>query len=136
MLRTADSADYVRDAHSGIRAPVAAGLPEALAPLLLEHANLRSARLAVDDADHAGVGDKGCSGEHLAAVLFEKEHLVEGDFLADLSLEAIDGDHRARVHLHLAPARLNDCEQDFHPSLPTCGAPTDGPLCFYAKELG
>src|SRR5918993_4948442 len=100
------SADNVGDAHPGIRAPMAARLPETLTALLLEHANLRPARFPVDDADHFGVDDKGCAGKHLAAVFFEKEHLVEGDFLADFGLEAVHGDHRARVHLHLTPARL------------------------------
>src|SRR5688500_2033325 len=111
---------------------MAACLAEALAPLLLEDANLRAARLAVDNADHFGVGNEGCSGKHLAAVLFEKKHLVEGDFLADLGLEAVDRDHRARVHLHLTPAGLYDCEHVSHPP----PAPTDGPLCFCVKELG
>src|SRR5215204_1032607 len=125
-------ADDVGDAHAGICAAMAAGLAEALAALLLEHADFRAARLAVDDPDHFGIGDKRRPGEHLAAVLFEKEHLLEGDFLADLSLEAVDRDHRARIHLDLTPTGLNDCEHDLPPS----ARPTDGPLCFCAKELG
>src|SRR5215213_2873906 len=127
-----DLADDLRHAHARIRAAMAAGLAEALAALLLEHANLGAARLAVDDTDHLRVGNKWRPGEHLAAVLFEKEHLLEGDFLADLSLEAVDRDHRAGIHLDLTPTGLNDCEHDLPPS----GQSTDRSLCFCAKELG
>ena len=50
---------------------MALGAAHALAALLLEHADLRAARLAVDDADDAGVGDERRAGEHLTAVLLE-----------------------------------------------------------------
>ena len=63
------------------------GPAHALAALLLEDADLRAARLAVDDADDLDVGHKGRAGEHFAAVLLEEQHLVDGDFVARLGLE-------------------------------------------------
>src|SRR5580765_3410469 len=94
---------------------MAACLAEALAPLLPEHANLRTARLPVNDADDLGVGHKRCAREHLAAVLLEEQHLVERDFLADLGVKPVQRDHGPGVDLDLAPARLNDCEHDSNP---------------------
>ena len=55
------------------------GPAHALAALLLEHADLRAARLAVDDADDPGVGDKRRAREHVAAVFLDEQHLLERD---------------------------------------------------------
>src|SRR5262245_2622289 len=122
----------VRDADASVCAAMAACLAEALAALLPEDPDLRSARLAVDDPDHLCVGHERGAREHFAAVLLEKQHLVESDFLADLGVDAVERDHGAGVDLDLAAAGLNDCEHDSHPPL----GPTNGPLCFCAKELG
>src|SRR5690349_8545506 len=100
----------VRHSHPGVGTAVTARLAEPLAALLSEHADLRSARLPVDDADDAGVGDKRGSRDHLPAVLFEEQHLVERDFLADLGLNAVERDDRTGIDPDLTPARLNDCE--------------------------
>src|SRR4051812_45018760 len=105
----------VGDANPRIRAPVAARLAEPLAALLLEDDDLGAAGLAVDNADNPGVRDERCPGEHLAAVLLEEEHLVERDLLADFGVDAVDGEHRTRIHPDLTPARLNDCEHVQHP---------------------
>jgi len=53
------------------------GAAHTLAALLLEDANLRAARLAVDHAQHPDVGDKRRAGEDFAAILLEKEDAVE-----------------------------------------------------------
>ena len=58
------------------------GAAHALAALLLEHANLRAARLAVDHAEDPDVGDKRRAGEHLAAVLLEEQDAIDADFVA------------------------------------------------------
>ena len=58
---------------------MAPGLRDALAALLLEHADLRAARLAVDHAEHLGAGHERRAGQHFAAVLLDEQHLVEGD---------------------------------------------------------
>src|SRR3954466_11116172 len=89
---------------------MAARLAEALAALLLEHHDLGAARLSVNDAHHPGVRDKGRTGKHLAAVLLEKQHLVESDFLADFRFHAVNRDHGAGIDPDLTTAGLNDCE--------------------------
>src|SRR5262245_5987540 len=96
------------DARQG--AAMALGPAHALAALLLENADLRAAGLAVDDADDPGVGDKRRASDHFAAFLLEHQHAIDADFLAGLDVDAVDGDHRARRHLHLPSAALNDCE--------------------------
>ena len=70
----------------------------ALAALLLEHANLGSARLAFDDADDARVGDKRRAGEHFAAVFLDQQDLVERQFGARLAGRAVDGRETAGRH--------------------------------------
>src|SRR5436190_9783005 len=86
------------------------GAAHALTALLLEHADLGAARLAVDHTDHPGIGDERRAGEDLAAILLEQQHAVDADFLTRLGIHAINGDHGARRHLDLAPAALNHCE--------------------------
>jgi hypothetical protein len=97
------------------------GPAHALAALLLEHPDLRAARLAVDHADDLRVGHERRAGEHLAALFFEEQDLLDGDRLARRGLDAIDRDDRAWAHLHLAPARLNDCEHVPNPPQPLRG---------------
>ena len=62
------------------------GPAHALAALLLEHADLRAARLAVDHAEDAGIGHEGRAGEHFAAVFLDEQHAVDADFLARLGV--------------------------------------------------
>ena len=115
---------------------MALGPAHALAALLLEHPNLRAARLAVDDADDLDVGHERRPREHFAAVLLEEQHAVDGDFLARPRVDAVEGDHGARRDLDLAAAALNDCEH----ALPLlAGARQNsrdntGPWCFCANR--
>ena len=51
--------------------------PHALPSLLLEHADLRSARLAIDNRHDARVGDEGRAGDDLTAILLDEQHLLE-----------------------------------------------------------
>src|SRR4030095_8158703 len=125
------SDEDVLDPDAGQGAAVALRPAHALALLLLEDADLRPARLTVDDTDAPGVGDEWRAGEHFAAVLFEHQHAVDADFLAGFDVDAIHGDDRARRHLDLPSAALNDCE---HVQLLT--GPTDRAIRLPAKLLG
>src|SRR5262245_57667274 len=100
----------------------------ALAPLLLEDADLRTARLAIYDADDIHVRDVRGAGQHFAAVLFEHEHLVDGHFVAVVGVETVDVDHVAGADFHLTAAALDYCEHFTTPeSIPTLGScPTTG----------
>ena len=68
------------------------GPAHALAALLLEHADLRAARLAVDDAEDLHVGHEGRAGEHFAAVLLEEQHAIDAHFVARLGVDPVDLD--------------------------------------------
>src|SRR5262245_5444205 len=116
----------VLDPDPGQRAAVPLRPAHALAALLLEDADLWSASLAVDDADDPGVGDKRRAGEHLAAVLFEHQHLVDAHFLAGLDIDAVHGDDRPGRHLDLPSAALNDCEHVQLPKAPRQASSTTG----------
>src|SRR5258705_4112947 len=98
----------VRDADAGHRAAGAARLAEPLAPLLLEDAQLRSARFAVDDADDLGVGDKRSARHDVACVLLDEQYLLEGELLALFTRGPVDFDDGSRRNLDLAAARLDD----------------------------
>src|SRR5215471_4168177 len=100
----------VLHAHARERAAMSVGPPRTLAALLHEDANLRAARLGVDDAEHFRVGDKRRAREHFAAVLFEEEDAVDADLVTRLRVDAIDLDDAARGGLYLAAAALNDSE--------------------------
>src|SRR5256885_950353 len=62
----------------------------ALAALLLEHANLRSARFAFDDRFHAGVGDERRAGRDFAAVFFDEQHLLERELGARFAGRSVE----------------------------------------------
>jgi hypothetical protein len=66
-------------------------------------------REAIHDADHAGAGNVGSAGMKLTTVVRDEQHFREDHFLTDLAECSIDGDSRARRHLDLPSARLNDC---------------------------
>src|SRR5215510_6144335 len=83
-------------------------LAEPLAAFLLEHPQLRPARLALDDADDPGARDERRAGEHLSGVLLDEQYLLERHFGAVLAQQAVDLDNRARRHPDLTTPRLND----------------------------
>src|SRR5689334_20412313 len=80
----------VLDSHARVDGPVALRPAHALATLLLEHANLRAARLAVDDGDDAGIGHVRRTGENFTAVLLDEQHGLERHFRARLADGAVD----------------------------------------------
>src|SRR5687768_427022 len=93
-------------------AAVAARLAEALAALLLEHAQLGTARLAVHHAEHGGVGDERRAGDDVSSVLFDQEHLLELEFRALLAGHPVDFDDGTGSHLELAASGLNNRVHD------------------------
>jgi len=93
----------VGNAHPGEDAAVTARLPEPLAALLLEYPDLRSARFAVNDAEHLGIGDKRRAREDVAGVFLDEQDLVEGHLAAGFAgIVAVDGDDGARLDAELA----------------------------------
>src|SRR2546428_843699 len=82
--------------------------PLALPALLLEDPDFRPARLAVDDAHHPGASHKRRAGDELAAVLGEKQHLLEGHVRAAVARGAVNLHRRARRNLYLPSAGLNN----------------------------
>src|SRR6476620_12776074 len=80
----------------------------AFTALLFEHADLRPARLAVDDAEHFGAAHKRRTGHHFAAVFGEEQNLLEGDLLAGLGRAPIEFDNCAWRYLHLPTTGLNN----------------------------
>src|SRR6188474_3088237 len=98
----------VRVAHTNEDAAVSARLAKALAALLLEHAQLRATRLAVDDTGDPGVGDERCAGENLSRVLCHEQHLIEGHFRPLIARPPIDFDNGAWRDLQLATTGLDD----------------------------
>src|SRR4030081_259307 len=105
MFELQPSDEDVGHPNDRVRAAVTTRLSKSLAPLLLEHADFRAAGLAVYDADDLRVRDEGSAGEHLPSLFFQEQHLIEGDLLADLGLDAIDRDHGTRAHLDLPTTR-------------------------------
>src|SRR5262245_24350389 len=83
-------------------------LPESLTPLLLEDSQFRAARLAVDDADYLCVGDKWRTGDDVAAISLDKQHLLKGELSALLAQCAVHFDDGPGRNLQLASARLDD----------------------------
>src|SRR5207237_831526 len=96
------------DTNPRQRAAMPLGPAHALAALLLEHPDLRSARLAVDHAEDLHVGHERRAGENLAAVFFEKQDAIDGHFVARLGVKAVDFDEGPRRDLHLTAAAFND----------------------------
>src|SRR5471030_572534 len=88
---------------------VAVGPAHALTALLLEHADFRPARLALDDADDLRVGDIRRARQDLAAVFFDQQYLADRDFFARLTGRAVQLGKLAGDYPHLPAARLNDC---------------------------
>src|SRR5579862_9064570 len=90
------------------------GPAHALAALLLEDADFRPAGFAFDDRHDTGVGDERGTGENLAAVLFDDQHLVDDHFRARRRSLASQRREATGSHLDLLTARLNDCVHNRH----------------------
>src|SRR6185436_4273450 len=99
---------YLGDAHAGQDAAMPARLAEALAALLLEHTDLRSARLAIDHAHDLRVGDEGRAGDDVTRVLFDEQHLVERESGPVLAGGAIDLDDGSWRHSDLPATGLDN----------------------------
>src|SRR5678815_2197423 len=102
----------IRDAHARQEAAVTACLPESLAALLLEHANLGTARLTIHYAEHLRVGDKWRARDDVAGVLFNQQHLLELELRALLTGHAVNFDDRAWSDFELATSGLNNRVHD------------------------
>ena len=89
-----------------------ARLPESLAALLLEYANLGTARLAVHHAEHLRVGDKRRAGNDVPGIFFNQQHLLEQELRARLAGHAVDFDDRTGSDLELAASGLNNGVHD------------------------
>src|SRR5215212_7534375 len=98
----------VRDPDEGEGAAMPFRPAHTLAALLLEHADLRSARLALDDARDACAADDRRARHDFAAVLFDEEHVGERQFVTHLALDPVDRDRGAWRHLHLVPASVDN----------------------------
>src|SRR5438445_5115826 len=107
------------------------GAAHALPPLLLEHADLRSARLAVDNGQDARVGDEGGAGDDLTAIVLDKQHLLERQLRAGLARRTVDDDDGPRRYPVLTTASLNDCVHVRHP----CKRSTLQPKSLICKGL-
>src|SRR5687767_13891551 len=102
----------IGNTHARQEAAVAARLAESLAALLLEHAELGAARLAIHDAEHFRVGDKRRAGDDVSGVLFDQEHLLEIELRALLAGYPIDFDDGTGGYLDLAASGLNNRVHD------------------------
>src|ERR1700716_216886 len=91
------------------------GAPHTLPSLLLEHTDLRSARLPIDNRHDARVGDEWGPGDDLTAILLDEQHLLERQLRARLAGRAIDDDDGAGRHPVLTSPGLNDCVHVRHP---------------------
>ena len=98
----------VGNADTRERGAMPACLPESLASFLLEDPQFRTARLAVDDADYLGVGDKWRTGDDVAAIFLDQQHLLKGELSALLAQCAIHFDDGPGRNLQLASAGLDD----------------------------
>ena len=84
------------------------GPPPRLPPLLSKDSDLRSPRVFVDGANHADALDKGRAGRERAAIPVDEQHAIEGDLIADLCFEPVDGDDTAFLDPELSAASLNN----------------------------
>src|SRR5262245_10111229 len=107
------------------------GPPHTLAPLLLEHSNLRPAALAVDDRDDLGVCDVGRARQDLAAVLLDEQHLLDRQLVAGFTRGSVNGHETAGRHLGLTTAVLDDRVHNRH----LCKGVSVTPKSFGCKGL-
>src|SRR5476651_1078141 len=99
--------DDVGDADARIERAMSARLAEALAALLLEDPDLRTARFTIDDAEHSGARHERRAGEQFAALFCQKQDLLEGDRGPGIACSAIHLDGLTRRYLHLTTPGLN-----------------------------
>src|ERR687891_2306085 len=99
------------DAQHRLQLAMAALAPIVLAPLLLEHDHLLGLALLQHLGHHLGALDQGRADLQLAAVLLvtDHQHLIEGDRLAHLAIEALDLDHLAGGNPILLSAGADHC---------------------------
>src|SRR3954470_16808951 len=121
----------VGDANARVYGAVTLGAPHALAPLLLEHPNLRPAALALHHRDHLGVGDIRRAGEALAPVFLDEQDLIDRQLVAWLARRSVDGHEPARRHPGLTAAVLDDRVHNRH----LCKGPSLTPKSFDCKGL-
>src|SRR5215831_6478539 len=95
--------------HARVSRPMTLRAAHALAAFLLEHANLRPARLALDHRHDARLGDERRSGDHFAAVFLDQQHAVVGELGPGLAGRAVDEHDRAWSHSDLLRTGLDDC---------------------------
>src|SRR4051812_39640092 len=106
----------VLDFHPRVYRAVTLGAAHALAALLLEHADFRPTRFALDNGNNPGICNKRRAGEHLPPVFSDEEPLAECYFGARLPCRAVERGKPAGRYPHLPSARLNDCVHIFtHP---------------------
>src|SRR5258706_8391048 len=108
LLVSHDSLDLDRfDAHPREVLPVTLGQAIALAPLVLEDADLRAGRIAFDLGQHLRTGDQRVPDAQRVAA--DEQHFAELDLLAGLPGEQLDVDDVAGRHTHLLATGSNDC---------------------------
>src|SRR5215510_10902281 len=96
------------NSHSREHASVATCLAEALPALLLEHPQLRTACLTVDDAKDLCPGDEGRTRNDVTCILLDEQNLLEREGGSLLSRRAVDLDDGAGGDLQLPAVGLND----------------------------
>src|SRR5579863_584336 len=96
----------VADLHGGVALPVAALDLVLPARLVLQHFHLRPAHVLHNLARNLGLYGVS-AGQHLLFVRADGQHVVEGHFAADFSLEEFHLDRRARLHAVLLPPTPN-----------------------------
>src|SRR5687767_6529272 len=87
---------------------MAARFAEPLAALLLEHAQLGAARLAVDHTDDLGVAHERGTGDDIAPLPLDEQHLVERELGAGLARPAVDLHDLVFGDLQLPATSLNN----------------------------
>src|SRR5262249_24809863 len=92
------------DADLGVVLPVTVAAPVVLAPLHLEDADLRPARLGGDRADCLRPGHERLAHARLA-LAGDQQHLRELDAIADRPRELLDAHRLARFHAVLLATR-------------------------------
>src|SRR5262249_27765982 len=97
-----------RNPNASEKASVASGLAKALPPLLLEHAQFRAARLAVNNAQYFRAGDKRRACHNVTGVFLDEQYLFERESGSLLAGRTVDLDDGTRGDLQLPAVGLND----------------------------
>src|SRR5262249_11022743 len=107
------------------------GAANALAPLLLEHPDLRTALFALDHREHPRIRNVGRTSEPLAAVFLHQQHFVERQLRAGVAGRAVDDSHATGGDPDLSSARLNYCVHVRH----LCKRESLAPLAAASSEV-